>query len=195
MSGNILFIGTALGQGDSMLLLHAGAALLAFFCGAGFGSLLRFRHPPRKYQLSTRLLALQCLMLLIFAIGCSQFTDPDPEGIEVTLLLMLAAFSMGIQAVSVTFLGLPGVATNALTGTVTLLARGVDRLLLRKKPDEPLREGFLFLLCLSYTGSAVLVTLTLSLTFMVFVPSLLLLVVISIQEGRSVHRCSTEAAS
>ena len=125
MSGNVLFLGIAAGQRDWGFLIPVMSALTAFGLGGALAGLIMAaeKSPGRQCELSRFALLLECLVLLIFAGLWSVMADlPTPPAWRAGLVGM-AALAMGIQAANVFALGIPGVATNALTGTITLIVR------------------------------------------------------------------------
>lgn len=175
MSGNVLFCGIALGQRDWSLLANALVALLAFVGGAVAGAELVWRHPPGTRRLSRPLLLAEAFVLLVFALAWMARGGPGEWPGGETGLLMLAAFGMGMQALAVIVLGIPGVATNALTGTVTFIAHSLHRRLRGEPEPAAVGSRYLLLLCLAYLVSAAMVALTARFRSIALVPFTLLL--------------------
>jgi uncharacterized membrane protein YoaK (UPF0700 family) len=170
MSGNVLFCGIAAGQRDWVFFGNAVAALAMFMGGAGTGAALIHHLPPAPKRLSRPLLLAEAFVMLIFALGW-QLRD-QISGILgwQTALLAVAAFGMGMQALGVIILGIPGVATNALTGTVTLIARSLFHKLTGGKVPGEVNTRYLLLLCVAYTLSAGLVALAFQARIIGWVP-------------------------
>ena len=179
MSGNVLFLGIAAGQRDWGFLMPVMSALTAFGLGGALAGLIMAAEkiPGRQVELSRFALLLECLVLLVFAGLWSVMADlPAPPAWQAGLVGM-AAFAMGIQAANVFALGIPGVATNALTGTITLIVR---RLTLSSSGEHPqeVTTGYLLLLCVAYALSAAWVVQTINSVVTPFVPAFLLFAVV-----------------
>lgn len=175
MSGNFLFLGIALGQGDQEFLRRAAAALATFLVGAAAATVVVSRSPRPPHVLNAWVLATETVVLFGFAVGWrSTVIDPSAGHAAPVILLAVAAFAMGLQAATVMALNIPGVATNALTGTYTLIAR----ILVRRAQGAPTpREvslGYLVLLCASYGLSACIVVFVIARKTSVFLPVALL---------------------
>jgi uncharacterized membrane protein YoaK (UPF0700 family) len=85
---------------------------------------------------------------------------------------------MGIQAANVLALGIPGVATNALTGTITLIVRRLTFRVCGENVKQEVSTGYLLLLCLAYAFSALLVVKFIGSFITPFVPATMVLLVI-----------------
>ena len=179
MSGNVLFLGIAAGQRDWGFLIPVMSALMAFGLGGALAGLIMAAEKMhgRQWELSRFALLLECLVLLSFAGLWSVMADlPTPPAWRAGLVGM-AAFAMGIQAANVFALGIPGVATNALTGTITLIVRRLTVPISGEHPQE-VTTGYLLLLCAAYALSAVWVVQCINLAVTPFVPALLILLVL-----------------
>ncbi len=183
MSGNVLFLGIAAGQRDWGFLIPVVSALAAFGLGGVLAGLLMAaeKRPGRQDELCRFALLLEWVVLLIFAGLWSMVADfPAPPAWRAGLV-GLAAFAMGIQAANVFALGIPGVATNALTGTITLIVRRLALPSSAANPQE-VTTGYLLLLCVAYALSAAWVVQAIDSAVTPFVPALLLFVVIGSSE-------------
>lgn len=179
MSGNVLFLGIAAGQRDWGFLIPVMSALTAFGLGGALVGLIMAaeKSPGRQCELSRFALLLECLVLLIFAGLWSVMADlPTPPAWRAGLVGM-AALAMGIQAANVFALGIPGVATNALTGTITLIVRRLTVPMSGEHPKE-VTTGYLLLLCAAYALSAAWVVQCIDSAVSPFVPALLILLVL-----------------
>jgi hypothetical protein len=123
MTGNVLFVGFGIGEGDGGLVVRAGAALAAFTLGAFVGGRMvgsQVRAADAQRVALTRALRLEAVLLTAFAVVWLTTGDPGEQPVHV-LLLALGAAAMGVQgAVSLSF-KIPGVATVALTATIAQL--------------------------------------------------------------------------
>src|SRR5256884_558741 len=168
MTGNLLFIGLGVAQGNSGLLIRALVAVLVFLVGVTFGSFCLARAPqqqtgPAWHQTFARYLLLEWLLLLVYAIIWRVTSNLSQQAGVQLLLLCVAALGMGIQGALVMAFKIPGVVADALTATlITLgqrLAQGLDH------PGPESQEWrwstmLMVLLCLIYVASALVVALT-----------------------------------
>src|SRR2546422_3134944 len=168
MTGNILFIGLGVAQGNSGLLIRALVAVLVFLVGVTFGSFCLERAPQRQAETAwrntfVRYLLLEWLLLLVYAILWRVTSHLSQQAGVQILLLCVAALAMGIQGALVWAFKIPGVVADALTATlITLgqrLAQGLDH------PGPESQEWrwssmLMVLLCLIYVASALVVALT-----------------------------------
>jgi uncharacterized membrane protein YoaK (UPF0700 family) len=165
MSGNVLFLGIAAGKGDTDLLWRALLVLLAFFLGTMAGTVILARRTLCRRGLDERLLGLEAIFLLPFAVGWDQIQGQAGDIVLQLMLLGLAAVAMGLQGAAVDALNLPGVATNAITGTITLIGRmaGLRTALvpLSAVASVNFLLTFLLTLCSTYAIGAILVVTTL----------------------------------
>jgi uncharacterized membrane protein YoaK (UPF0700 family) len=172
MSGNILFLGLALAQGNGALLVRAVLAVLIFFCGITVGSLYLGRgslDESRDGSRSTtvRLLVVEALVLLAFAIVWQLTGTPANQPVTQVILLGMAAFAMGLQGALIATFNLPDILSVALTAVVVLLGMRTAHSIGRRTTDQPGRTSspFLVVLLLSYTLAALVAALLISTPF------------------------------
>jgi len=205
MTGNLLFIGLGVVQGNSGLLIRALVAVLAFLVGVTFGSFCLARAPQRQsgpawHQTFARYLLMEWLLLLVYAIIWRVTSNLSQQAGVQVLLLCVAALGMGIQGALVWSFKIPGVVADALTATVILLGQRFAQGLEHPGPES--REWrwsslFLVLLCLVYVTSALLVALTSAFMLTPVVPVIVVTIAIvallfpSHQATRSLPRRST----
>jgi uncharacterized membrane protein YoaK (UPF0700 family) len=120
MTGNIVLLGLALAQGEVLATLRSIVALLGFAIGVFVGAIIveRDSEPAEWPAAVTRALAFETVLLGIFA-GIS-WVIGTLSGV-IYLLIILLALAMGIQSAAVRRLGVPGIATTYITGTLTSL--------------------------------------------------------------------------
>lgn len=120
MTGNIVLLGLALAQGEVLAALRSIVALLGFAIGVFVGAIVveRESEPAEWPAAVTGALAFETVLLGIFA-GTSWVIGTRSGVIYV--LIILLALAMGIQSAAVRRLGVPGIATTYLTGTLTSL--------------------------------------------------------------------------
>ena len=119
MTGNTVLLGLALAQGEVLAALRSILALVGFSVGVFVGALIveRESQPQDWPAVVTNAIGLEAVILAIFA-GTSFLTS----GAGVTyFLIFLFATAMGIQSAAVRRLGVPGIATTYITGTLTSL--------------------------------------------------------------------------
>jgi uncharacterized membrane protein YoaK (UPF0700 family) len=121
MTGNMVLLGLALAQGEALAALRSILALIGFSIGVFAGAIVveRESEPAEWPAAVTTALAFETLVLAIF-VATSTLFDSTRAGI-IYLLIILSAFAMGIQSAAVRRLGVPGIATTYITGTLTSL--------------------------------------------------------------------------
>jgi len=153
MTGNVALLGLAAGSRNAVLAVHTGVAFLGYIVGVGMGTLLADRpradQPvwPRRVMLA---LLVEFLMLVAFSCGW-EIAWHTPAGDFQLALLSLASAAMGIQSAAVVRLGVPGLSSTYLTGTLTDV---VASLVSRRQVDEQAGRGLLALAGLAL-GAAV----------------------------------------
>ena len=168
LTGNFLFIGLGLAQGNSGLLIRALTAVLVSFVGVTLGTFCLGRAPQRQTEQTwrttlVRTLLIEWLLFLAFAILWRVTSNLSQQGEVQILLLCLAALGMGIQGALVEAFNFPGVVANALTGTVLTLGQCIVQGLGHPGPESEewrWRNIFLVILLLIYVVSAIAVVLT-----------------------------------
>jgi uncharacterized membrane protein YoaK (UPF0700 family) len=122
MTGNTVLLGLALGQGEILAALRSINALVGFAAGVAAGAMIveRDQREIEWPPVVTIALALEVITLGIFA-AAWQLAGPVRGAGSVHFLIVLLSFGMGIQAAAVRRLGVPGIATTYITGTLTSL--------------------------------------------------------------------------
>ena len=120
MTGNTVLLGLALAQGEVLAALRSIVALMGFSIGVFAGALIveRESEPAEWPAAVTAALAVEAVILGIFAV-VSLLTNGARELIY--FFIVLLALAMGIQSAAVRRLGVPGIATTYITGTLTSL--------------------------------------------------------------------------
>jgi uncharacterized membrane protein YoaK (UPF0700 family) len=121
MTGNTVLLGLALAQGEVLAALRSILALIGFTIGVFAGAIVveRESEPAEWPVVVTVALTFETLILAIFTATSTVFDTNG--GIIIPLLIALSAFAMGIQSAAVRRLGVPGIATTYITGTLTSL--------------------------------------------------------------------------
>src|SRR5258708_14518974 len=186
MTGNILFIGVGVAQGNSGLLIRALVAVLVFLVGVAFGSFCLARAPlqqtgPAWHYTFARYLLMEWLLLLVYSIIRRVTSNLSQQGGVQILLLCVAALGMGIQGALVLSFNIPGVVADALTGTLITLGQRLAQGIGHRGPEsqEWRWSGmFLVLLCPIYVATAFLVALTSAFILTPLVPLFIVTIVI-----------------
>jgi len=162
MTGNVVLLGIAVGQGHFHDAIHTGYVVLVFMTGTLAGAWMSHRVKERTWSfLAVKVISVEAGLLGVFAVLWYLFSGTERMGHPYYLVTLLA-LAMGLQAAAMNRLGIPGVGTTAITGTLTNLAGGVIRKLGRPpghsgtKPDRPVRVGFKALVVCAYCGGAIL---------------------------------------
>lgn len=142
MTGNTVILGIAIAQGDVASLLRSFTAITGFSLGILFGTLLVRRNYERNRGLwtaqITRALGVEGCLLLLFALGWSLLLRlVSPGSLIANLLIGLSALAMGQQSAIIFCLGIPGISTTYISGTITTLLANLSRRLSRSIHDEP----------------------------------------------------------
>jgi uncharacterized membrane protein YoaK (UPF0700 family) len=121
MTGNTVLLGLALAQGEVLAALRSILALIGFAIGVFVGAIIvEGESDPAEWPAAvTAALAFETLVLAIFAATSTLFDSS--RAVIIYLLIILSAFAMGIQSAAVRRLGVPGIATTYITGTLTSL--------------------------------------------------------------------------
>ena len=119
MTGNIVLLGLAVGQGAFGNALRSIVALVAYGVGVLGGArivgavAIETHWSPKV----TRALAIEWLLQAAFLIGWLG-TDTHPDGAGAATLIAFSGVAMGIQAATARALA-PGMSTTYVTGTLT----------------------------------------------------------------------------
>ena len=127
MTSNIVFLGLAAAEHSGRLAERAAIAVGAYVIGVAAASRLAGTgwRPGRQDGAHwsawiAGALITEVVLLAVFTIGW-QITGARPEGGARLFLLAVAAMAMGLQSGVVAMMGLAGVSTTYLTGTLTSL--------------------------------------------------------------------------
>lgn len=120
MTGNLVILGLSIGSGKAVVIGRAGLAIAAFIAGVYLaGRITRDVAPsgiwPRQV---TRVLFVESLILAALVIGW-EVVGTSPKGASQALLLVACALAMGLQSGAVVTIGISGLSTTYLTGTLT----------------------------------------------------------------------------
>jgi uncharacterized membrane protein YoaK (UPF0700 family) len=128
MTGNVVLLGIALGQGHFRESIHSFCTLIIFALGTSFGVWITHGIDRKDWsRLVVRALSGEVVLLSLLALLWSGLLSL-PGSIQPSILLFLLAFSMGLQSAVLNLLNLPGMATTAVTSTVTSVVGSVIKL-------------------------------------------------------------------
>jgi uncharacterized membrane protein YoaK (UPF0700 family) len=124
MAGNTILLGLALGQADAAGTLRSIVALAAFVAGALAGAAMIDRgSKPRRLGAVTAALAIELVVLVALALAWQVLESRPAWPIDYRHPLIAAAgLAMGIQSAAAQRVGVPGVTTTYITGTLTSMA-------------------------------------------------------------------------
>jgi uncharacterized membrane protein YoaK (UPF0700 family) len=157
MTGNLVLLGIACGQGQWTDVAKTFYVLVMFAIGAACGSRLARQLPDEAWRkLLVRILMIESVLLISFAISWALIAESG-RAAQFYWLIPLLAIAMGLQSAVLNRLTIAGVTNTAMTGTLTNVAVGLERVLFRASDQEPglrRRTGKQFLVILLYCGGA-----------------------------------------
>jgi uncharacterized membrane protein YoaK (UPF0700 family) len=126
MTGNSVVLAIALGKGDLAPGFLAALALLGFIAGTTMGSVILYRKgtAPGWTPSTNKVLLTEGGMYLLLA-----WLLIASPGADKTALVIGAAIAMGLQGAAMSQLGVKGISTIVITGT---LGMAVTRLIFRE---------------------------------------------------------------
>ena len=120
MTGNLVLLGVAIGQVQLAGSIRSVIAFIAF----AIGVLVGFRLTPKSTAIWPRAVTLVVFvelgLLVVLAAGWV-IAGPQPATIAIDLFIALSAGAMGMQTSATRSLGVAGMSTTFLTGTLTSL--------------------------------------------------------------------------
>ncbi len=126
MTGNIVLLGLAVGRSEGSQVVRAAISLVAYAAGAFLASRIARRGEDQSIwrREVTLVLALEALLQAgLFAAWLASSGHPGQTA--EALMVGLSALAMGIQSAAVAALGVAGVTTTYVTGTLTGLMGGL----------------------------------------------------------------------
>jgi uncharacterized membrane protein YoaK (UPF0700 family) len=123
MTANLVLLGLSAGHLDATLTEHAAVALAGFVTGALSGG--RLAAPadepgPAWPRRVTAVLAIETVLLAVVTAGW-EAAPARPSGAAQLALVAAAALAMGLQSAAVRGLGVGGLSSTYLTGTLTTM--------------------------------------------------------------------------
>jgi uncharacterized membrane protein YoaK (UPF0700 family) len=156
MTGNLVLLGLAIGQGQALEALRSVVAFVGFAAGAGVGGWVvgggqGGEHWPSRVTL---VLGVELVLLAGFEVAWL-LAGPDASSGELEVLIALSSAAMGMQSVAGRRLAVAGVTTTYVTGTlVTLMAELAA--LARRQPGAGRWVGVLLALGVGATVGTIL---------------------------------------
>jgi uncharacterized membrane protein YoaK (UPF0700 family) len=129
MTGNMVLLGLAIAKGNGTLVLHTGVAFVGYVLGGIVGAKVAGAPRtdgkvwPRSFTIA---LVLELVAFGGFTVGF-EITGGHPAGHDTLILLAVNALGLGGQSAAVLRLGVSGLSTTYLTGTLTTVIAGLHR--------------------------------------------------------------------
>jgi uncharacterized membrane protein YoaK (UPF0700 family) len=123
MTGNMVLVGLFVAKANGSGVTHVAVALVAYVAGVLCGGRIApvpERAPalwPRRFSIA---LALEWAVLAVFDV-CFEVLGTHPAGNDTVFLIAVNAVGLGVQSAAVLSLGVRGLSTTYLTGTLTNL--------------------------------------------------------------------------
>ena len=127
MSGNAIILGLRIGQGNFALASHSLVPILAYMGGAALGWIIASPGRAREEiwpRPVTKMFVAEFVLLAIFATGAF-LSGSSLSQLDLYALVALASIPMGMQSAGVHILGVSGVSTTYITGTLTSFVIGI----------------------------------------------------------------------
>ena len=126
MTGNIVLLGLAAGKAAGPQLLRSAVSLVAFVLGLYVASRIAGRgERHRAWSAEVKIaLGLEAVAQAALLAGWLAASGRPGMGLK-AVLVALSGAAMGVQTGAVTALGVAGVSTTYVTGTLTSLIRGL----------------------------------------------------------------------
>ncbi len=122
MTGNLVLLGIAVGQGQLAGSIRSVIAFAAFVVGVLVGVRVTSRTGPTAvWPRSATLALLGELGLLLGLLAGWEITGDRPGALALDILIALSAGAMGMQTAAARRLGVAGVTTTFVTGMLTSL--------------------------------------------------------------------------
>lgn len=126
MTGNLVLLGMAAGQAAGDRALGSGISFAGFALGVAFGGrVLGHEEGQGAWRPHiTTVLIIELVVLVLFTIGWVVLQNMASD-VGRDILIALAAIAMGLQSSAGRGLGVAGVSTTYVTGTVTTLMTAI----------------------------------------------------------------------
>lgn len=126
MTGTTVLLGIAAGQGKFLAAIRSLVALMGFMTGVGVGSVLVGRQGRDSSWVRTLSLSLslECGLIVLMAVLWLAYMRPN-ETFVIFACIILSSLAMGMQSATIRHLGIPGVVTTYISGTITAVVTEV----------------------------------------------------------------------
>jgi uncharacterized membrane protein YoaK (UPF0700 family) len=124
MTGNIAFLGFAMGGAHGFSIPRCLVAVVAFLLGAALGGRVaraHEQHPRRRWMLVIAAIEAGALLVAAWAAIGYDMRHLEPQG-ALYLMIVLMALAMGLRNATTRALAVPDMTTTVLTQTLTGLA-------------------------------------------------------------------------
>jgi uncharacterized membrane protein YoaK (UPF0700 family) len=153
-SGDVIFLGLGIGDGNGGLVIRAAASLIAFVIGAAIGArLVGARLKPSAVHAELDILAVEAALLAIFAALWLGLGTPADHPAARVVLLALGASAMGVQIALCLAMKIPNVLTVALTATLGYIGQRIGDAEQHRKAELP-PMSVLIGVCVTYAVCA-----------------------------------------
>ena len=166
MTGNIVLLGIDLGQNHLTAAGRTLFVLATFTAGVAIGGRLGQGIGEKNWpRLAARLIGLEKMALILFALGWAMGTNLHGVLVDGGLLFLLT-LAMGLQSAAMNRLGAPGANTTAITGTLTALVTGLIEVWTAREPETihnrlqriKFQSAMIGLYCVGAAGCGFLIT-------------------------------------
>jgi uncharacterized membrane protein YoaK (UPF0700 family) len=156
MSGNTIFLGLRIGEGNITSALQPLDAMIGYIVGVALAAIIA--HPSSDEQEiwprdATKLVLIEFLLLVMFATS-GFLAGAVPNQVTVYVLIALASIAMGIQSAVVYDLHVYGVITTAISATWTGAIIGLVDLRrsppTKRTPEQKHNENIQIVVLLSF---------------------------------------------
>ncbi|MDQ7724086.1 DUF1275 domain-containing protein [Bacillus halotolerans] len=138
MTGNIVLLGLAIGKSLQVTVFHSLTALIGFIFGVIISTIIVGKAEIWPSAV-TKALAIEAFILFVFA--CLSISSAF---VPVYILIILLSIAMGIQTTAAKQLGIAGISSTVLTGTLASLLEDLSgRLFFSKQNKTFLRDAVL----------------------------------------------------
>jgi uncharacterized membrane protein YoaK (UPF0700 family) len=139
MTGNTALLGLALGQGHLAAGIRSIAALAGFSLGCICGTLLDSMRPTTPKQIRLRLL-IGAEIVGLAAVALLWAVLPHPVyHAPLYLMIVIAAWAMGVQSIAARTIDLPGLSTVVFTTTLSIIVMTLTRNAIAFKTHEKMK--------------------------------------------------------
>ncbi|MCY8581342.1 DUF1275 domain-containing protein [Bacillus haynesii] len=134
MTGNIVLLGLSIGNSLHATAMYSLIALFGFIIGVIISAAIVGKQEKTFWPSGVTIaLAVEAAVLLLFA--CLTFFESSPH-----LLILLLSMAMGLQTTAARKLGIAGISTTVLTGTLANFFEDVTKRFLSKNDQKVIHK-------------------------------------------------------